>query len=236
VRREHATRQRRPIRATEPLTSSHSDRTKTGSGSAIALAPRALAENDEPHRVGIVTTSTITRAAAALLLATGAAGCSSPHPAVSCEPPPGSCNGPPPVMSQLDTGGGCRAAPVTLNEVCDTPVDQCFPSGGLGPVCAIAPDGGVFVAVLSDNDMLTATGWRFDQPMFPRADGVPAGQMATAPDQAIACRQAMCAPLCPGVPRAAADDPASFLRGPCADAGQGGAATDGDTDAPGPGD
>jgi len=103
-------------------------------------------------------------------------------------------------MNSLDVTRGCLGAPVELSAVCDTSVNRCAPSAGLGPVCAIAPDGGVFVAVMTDNNMLTATGWRFDQPVysFPNPTAIPADQFATRGD-VDACNRAKCALPCPGV-------------------------------------
>jgi hypothetical protein len=66
-----------------------------------------------------------------------------------------------PKMRPLDLAQGCLATPVVVRDICDTSVSRCTPSAGIGPVCAFAPDGGVFVAIMSDNDMLTAQGWRF---------------------------------------------------------------------------
>jgi hypothetical protein len=108
----------------------------------------------------------------------------------------------------------CFGDPVELSAVCNTSVNRCGPSAGIGPVCAIAPDGGVFVAVMGDNNMLTATGWRFDQGhSFPNPAAIPAEQFAT-PDDTAACNRAWCALPCPGVQPEAY----SFF---CRDAGKG---------------
>jgi hypothetical protein len=103
-------------------------------------------------------------------------------------------------MNLLDSARGCLAAPVVLHDVCDTSVDRCAPSAGIGPVCALAPDGGVFVAIMSDNDMLTAKGWRFAQPLesFPDPNAIPIDQVATGADEER-CAMAQCALPCPGV-------------------------------------
>jgi hypothetical protein len=103
-------------------------------------------------------------------------------------------------MNSLDMTRGCLGDPIELSAVCNTSVNRCGPSAGLGPVCAIAPDGGVFVAVMSDNNMLTATGWRFDQPVlsFPNPTAIPAAQFAT-PDDTAACNRAWCALPCLGI-------------------------------------
>jgi hypothetical protein len=99
-------------------------------------------------------------------LAAAASFITSCHPASAtgendCVPAPRSCDAPPPKMSPLDLAQGCLATPVVVRDICDTSVSRCTPSAGIGPVCAFAPDGGVFVAIMSDNDMLTAQGWRF---------------------------------------------------------------------------
>ncbi len=141
----------------------------------------------------------------ALLLAGFVAGCSTPaqdsaSAGGNCSPAPRSCNAPSPRMNSLDMTRSCLGDPVVLSAVCNTSVNRCTPSVGLGPVCAIAPDGAVFVAELSDNNMLTATGWRFDQPVhsFPDPTAIPADQFVTLNDTA-ACNLALCALPCPGV-------------------------------------
>jgi hypothetical protein len=76
--------------------------------------------------------------------------------------------------------------------------NRCSPSAGLGLDCAIAPDGEVFVDILSDNDILTAAGWRFDEPItaFPDPGAVPPEELATLGD--VICATAACAAPCPG--------------------------------------
>jgi hypothetical protein len=130
-----------------------------------------------------------------------AANCSSSGPGGgNCSPALGSCDAPSPQMNPLDQQRGCLAARVVLAAVCDTSVNRCAPSGGLGPVCAFAPDGGVFIAILSDNDMLTAKGWRFSQPVmsFPNPAAIPLDQLATGTEE-DECARALCAPSCSGV-------------------------------------
>jgi hypothetical protein len=139
----------------------------------------------------------------ALLAAVGlASSCilSSSAPGEGCVPAPGSCDAPSPKMSPMDFIRRCLAAPIALRDVCDTSVNRCGASAGIGPVCAFGPDGGVFVAVMSDNDMLRARGWRFSQPLqsFPNPAAIPLDQNATAA-QEEACAQAQCAAPCPGV-------------------------------------
>jgi hypothetical protein len=137
---------------------------------------------------------------AAILTAGFAASCSSSDNGASdCIPAPGSCDAPPPQMSLLNQQSGCLAAPTALTAVCDTSVSRCNASAGLGPVCAFAPDAGIFVAIMSDNDMLTAVGWHFSQPVmsFPNPEAIPPAQWATAAE-ADDCARAVCAPSCPG--------------------------------------
>jgi hypothetical protein len=138
-------------------------------------------------------------------LAAAATFITSCHPASAtgesdCVPAPGSCDAPPPEMSPLDFAQGCLTAPVVMRDVCDTSVSRCTPSAGIGPVCAFAPDGGVFVAILSDNDMLTAEGWRFSQPLqsFPNPAAIPLDQIET-PAEDDECVRAQCARPCPGI-------------------------------------
>lgn len=72
------------------------------------------------------------------------------------------------------------------------------PSTGLGPVCAFAPDGTVYFAIGSDNDVLTESGWRFDQ-SYPSIDvPYPPDEVATGDDHAK-CAAVTCAPPCAGV-------------------------------------
>jgi hypothetical protein len=159
--------------------------------------------------------------ALALFVAGFIAGCSTPtgEAGGSCSPAPRSCDAPSPRMNSFDLTRGCLGDPIELSAVCNTSVNRCAPSAGLGPVCAVAPDGGVFVAVMSDNNMLTATGWRFDQGYsFPNPAAIPADQFAT-PDDTAACNRAWCAHPCPGVQPLAP----SFLF--CRDAGKGDAAS-----------
>jgi hypothetical protein len=94
------------------------------------------------------------------------------------------------------TASGCLGAPTTLQQVCVTSVDRCFPSAGLGVVCAFARDGAVYVTVGSDNEVLTAPGWHFAQYVEPAT--VPSDQVATAAEAAT-CQQLSCASPCPGV-------------------------------------
>ena len=106
-------------------------------------------------------------------------------------------------MSPLDTARQCLLAPVTLTDVCATTVNHCGPSEGLGPACAFAPDGGLFVtAAFSDNVVLTAKGYEFELPFsdYPAqiASAYPKEQMASDA-QGQACADALCVPPCPGV-------------------------------------
>lgn len=122
----------------------------------------------------------------------------------ACFPAPQSCDAPKTSMSQLDVARGCLLAPATLADVCATSVNRCGPSEGLGPACAIAPDGRVFVAAaFSDNFVLTAKGWQFELPFssYPPqlASAYPKEQMASD-TQGQACADALCVPPCPGVP------------------------------------
>ena len=86
-------------------------------------------------------------------------------------------------MRPIDSARACLEAPVALTEVCSTSVNRCAGNLGLGPVCAFAPDGGAFFAVMSDNDILTANGWQFDE--YP-------------PGVSTECLRAACLPACPG--------------------------------------
>jgi len=119
--------------------------------------------------------------------------CPSCNDSSDCTPAPASCANPPPIMRPVDSVRACLDAPVTLTEVCSTSVNRCAGNAGLGPVCAFAPDGGVFFAVTSDNDILTANGWQFDE--YP-APGV-SSEVATGA-QAAECLRAACLPSCPG--------------------------------------
>jgi hypothetical protein len=118
----------------------------------------------------------------------------------NCAPAPGSCDAPAPQMDPMDVGHGCLGAPIALTGVCSTSVNRCAASAGIGPVCAFSPDGGVYVAIMSDNYMLTAKGWRFSQPLnsFPDPAAIPPEENATT-EQEGECTQALCAPPCPGV-------------------------------------
>ena len=124
--------------------------------------------------------------------------------AATCSPPPESCDAPPPEMHELDPARGCLMAPATVAEICNTSVNPCAPSMGLSTDCAFAPDGRVFIAGTTDNQMYTATGWRFSEPLssFPQANAIPIDQRSTRADDDR--RQALaCTPPCPGVkPRA----------------------------------
>ncbi len=128
---------------------------------------------------------------AAGLAATSVVSCDS----TNCTPAPMSCDNPPPVMHPVDSVRGCLEAPAPVTGVCDTSVNRCAPSAGLGPACAFAPAGGVFFAVLSDNDVLTAEGWQFQKYPSPAA---PSEVASSA--QADECARAACLPACPGAP------------------------------------
>ena len=137
---------------------------------------------------------------AAAVLPTVDCGSSNGAATNDCVPAPGSCDAPAPKMSPVDPTLGCLAAPVVVGDICDTSVNRCAPSGGIGPVCAFAPDGGVFVAIMSDNDILTAQGWRFSEPLlsFPNPAAVPPDEIETAAD-GDECARAQCAAPCAGV-------------------------------------
>jgi hypothetical protein len=140
----------------------------------------------------------------------------------SCVPAPGSCDAPAPQMDPMDLAQGCLGAPIALTPVCSTSVNRCAGSAGIGPVCAFSPDGGIYVAIMSDNYMLTAKGWRFSQPLnsFPDPAAIPPEENATT-EQEGECTQALCAPPCPGAPRLAYGSwPGCTL-----DAGEGGASS-----------
>jgi hypothetical protein len=117
-----------------------------------------------------------------------------------CMPQPQSCDKPAPTMNRFDPTRGCLLAPEVLADVCDTSVNRCGASTGMGGGCAFSPDGGVFAATLSDNDVLSANGWHFAlcTTCFPPSDEPPRDQWATPAEEAM-CRQATCAPPCPGV-------------------------------------
>ena len=102
----------------------------------------------------------------------------------------------------MDVGRSCLEAPIALTGVCSTSVNRCGGSAGIGPVCAFSPDGGIYVAIMSDNYMLTAKGWRFSQPLnsFPDPAAIPSEENATT-EQEGECTQALCATPCPGVAR-----------------------------------
>jgi hypothetical protein len=92
---------------------------------------------------------------------------------------------------------GCLGPSTTLQQVCVTSVNRCSALSGVGVVCAFAPDGTVYVGLRSDNTVLTANGWHFDQ--FADPTIVSGDPGATATD-AMECARASCAPPCPGVP------------------------------------
>jgi hypothetical protein len=101
-------------------------------------------------------------------------------------------------MRPIDTTRGCLGASVTLTDVCSTSVNRCAPSGGIGPVCAFAPDGGAFIAIGSDNYTLHATNWHFLQ-----ANGggwQPPPEQAATTAQSDTCNLGNCLPACPGTP------------------------------------
>jgi hypothetical protein len=102
-------------------------------------------------------------------------------------------------MRAYDPTNDCIGASTSLTDVCSTSVNRCTPSAGIGPECAVSPDGVVYVAVLGDNNVLTASGWRFDEPIFsfPDPQAVPSDELVTSAE-AIVCAHAMCAPPCPG--------------------------------------
>ena len=117
----------------------------------------------------------------------------------NCIPTSDSCNGPAPQLNQLDPIQGCLGAPVALSDVCNTLVDSCNKNSGLSLDCALSPDGGVFVGVISDSYLLTGNGWYFvESPSVPIPGVVPSSEVATGA-QYNQCTQAMCAPPCPGV-------------------------------------
>ena len=101
-------------------------------------------------------------------------------------------------MNQLDAVQGCLAAPVALTEVCATSVNRCSPSAGLGLACAFAPDGGVFVTVLSDNLAPNAKGWRFALSVVSYPTPFPQDEIATSAEY-DECSRAACTKPCPGV-------------------------------------
>lgn len=134
----------------------------------------------------------------ALAASVALASCSTSDDA--CIPPPGSCDAPAIEMNPVDAVQGCLAAPVALTEVCATSVNRCTPSAGLGRVCAFAPDGRVFVAVLSDNLTLSAKGWRFAQDVQSFPTPFPPEQNATRAEYEQ-CIRAACTKTCPGAER-----------------------------------
>jgi hypothetical protein len=101
-------------------------------------------------------------------------------------------------MNQVDTVHDCILPPVQLTAVCLTSVNRCAASAGVQEGCAFAPDGGVFVGgpADSDNNILTAQGWRFVQ-----YGTFPSNEVATLEEQQE-CAAASCFPLCPGTPKA----------------------------------
>jgi hypothetical protein len=113
----------------------------------------------------------------------------------NCEPPPESCDQGSPQMMPVEDGG-CLGAPVALPQVCATSVNRCGASAGLGVVCAFAPVGSVYVTMGSDNDVLTAPGWRFAE--YVELASIPGDQAATQSESA-SCVQLACASPCPGV-------------------------------------
>jgi hypothetical protein len=116
----------------------------------------------------------------------------------ACSPPLGSCDLPAPEMSPVDTARRCLLeAPVALSAVCSTSVNRCAPSDGVGIVCAFAPDGGVFVSLSTDNDVPTATAWRFALNDSAYLGEVPSAELATSAESDL-CAQAACMPACSG--------------------------------------
>jgi hypothetical protein len=100
-------------------------------------------------------------------------------------------------MSQFDPVRGCLAAPAPVAGVCSTSVNRCGASAGIGVECAFGPDGSVFVAVLSDNYVLTAKGWHFVQAAY--LVGTPDSDEVATSAEEMRCYEVNCAPPCPGV-------------------------------------
>jgi hypothetical protein len=132
---------------------------------------------------------------AVLPFAGASAGCSGG----GCDAERVACDGPPPQMRLLDVGRGCLGPVEQVTGVCHTLVNRCTPSGAIAPACAVSPDGGVFVAIMTDNDMLTGAGWHFIEAVasFPDPAAIPTDEEATG-EQAQECARALCAPQCSG--------------------------------------
>jgi hypothetical protein len=114
-----------------------------------------------------------------------------------CIPPPESCDQGSAVMSQVDTVHDCILPPVQLTPVCVTSVNRCAASTGVYTGCAFAPDGGVFIggSASTDNNILTAPGWRFSEIWF----GPPITDEEATEEESQRCTAAICFPPCPGV-------------------------------------
>ncbi len=141
-------------------------------------------------------TSRASASAAALTLAVLVSSCSGNGSSGSgCVPPAESCDRGSPEMMPLEASG-CLGAPTKLTQVCVTSANRCYPSAGLGVVCAFAPDGTVYAMVGSDNDVLTAPGWRFSQ--YVVGATAPSDQVAT-PEETTTCQRLWCASPCPGL-------------------------------------
>lgn len=116
-----------------------------------------------------------------------------------CRPKAGTCDGVSPTMNRVVWTGdaACLSAAVALTGVCNTSLDKCTPSAGLGDDCAFGPDGSVFIGLMSDNEVLTAAGWRFVEPWesFGGNSPFPSEQVATATQYNL-CAQAACLPAC----------------------------------------
>jgi len=114
--------------------------------------------------------------------------------------PYGSCFFGDAVVQHFDAVRKCLDAPETYVGLCvnGEAVDprRCA-AASLGPACAIAPDGGIYLAKLRGDEYFSAPGWRTDH--YP-ASGPPrpAGTDAT-PEEYAQCYFASCAPPCPGV-------------------------------------
>jgi hypothetical protein len=113
----------------------------------------------------------------------------------------GACNvQSPAIMQQYDEVHGCLSAAAPVPGLCRSSViNGPCQSASLGPGCAIAPDGGIFVTSLPGAQYVSGAGWRSTR--YPMGYGPPrpASDVATGEDLGR-CAIAQCSPSCDGTP------------------------------------
>lgn len=126
----------------------------------------------------------------------------------------GACNvQSPAVMHQYDEGRGCLMSAAPVPGLClSTAINGPCQSGSVGPGCAIAPDGGIFVTSLNGSQYLSGVGWRSTAYPMDYGPPRPESDIANGADE-DRCAMAECSLSCDGTP-------ADYLHGTfCPDAG-----------------